>query len=104
MNQLCSNYKITLIIFYLLRHQLSATALLGSPEGSRNPLDVYELAEEDYQRRTENNEDNNGGYNGIGVWECFIKCRHHLDQQLARRKVMPFMYLIVFLFSCYLMS
>ncbi|KAK0181112.1 hypothetical protein PV327_003423 [Microctonus hyperodae] len=69
-------------------HQLSATALLGSPDGSRHPLDVYEFAEEDYRY-----EDANGGTHhqngrsGAGIWECLRGCRHRLDQQLARRRV-----------------
>ncbi|KAK0082123.1 hypothetical protein PV326_007332 [Microctonus aethiopoides] len=68
-------------------HQLSATALLGSPDGSRHPLDVYEFAEEDYRY-----EDANGGTHhqngrsGAGIWECLRGCRHRLDQQLARRR------------------
>ncbi|KAJ9578538.1 hypothetical protein L9F63_005267, partial [Diploptera punctata] len=62
-------------------HQLSATALLPSPDGSRHPLDVYEFAEEDLPgspgRRSASR----------GLWECLIGCRHKVDQQLARRRV-----------------
>jgi hypothetical protein len=62
-------------------HQLSATALLPSPDGSRHPLDVYEFAEEDLPgspgRRSSSR----------GLWECLIGCRHKVDQQLARRRV-----------------
>ncbi|XP_020710636.1 43 kDa receptor-associated protein of the synapse homolog isoform X1 [Athalia rosae] len=67
-------------------HQLSATALLGSPDGSRHPLDVYEFAEEDYRHQNGNG---SGHYqNGrAGLWECLVGCRHRLDQQLARRRV-----------------
>jgi hypothetical protein len=72
---------------YLHRHQLSATALLGSPDGSRHPLDVYEFSEEDYRGQIDNIEDNGNSYQGIGIWECLMGCRHRLDQQLARRKV-----------------
>ncbi|EZA57004.1 43 kDa receptor-associated protein of the synapse [Ooceraea biroi] len=70
-------------------HQLSATALLGSPDGSRHPLDVCEFTEEDY--RHHNGNGNNGHYqngrSGAGIWECLIGCRRRLDQQLARRRV-----------------
>lgn len=70
-------------------HQLSATALLGSPDGSRHPLDVCEFTEEDY--RHQNGNGNNGHYqngrSGAGLWECLISCRKRLDQQLARRRV-----------------
>ncbi|XP_011862138.1 PREDICTED: 43 kDa receptor-associated protein of the synapse homolog isoform X1 [Vollenhovia emeryi] len=70
-------------------HQLSATALLGSPDGSRHPLDVCEFTEEDY--RHQNGNGNNGHYqngrSGTGIWECLISCRKRLDQQLARRRV-----------------
>ncbi|XP_071628032.1 43 kDa receptor-associated protein of the synapse homolog isoform X6 [Temnothorax longispinosus] len=71
-------------------HQLSATALLGSPDGSRHPLDVCEFTEEDY--RHQNGNGNNGHYQngrsaGAGIWECLISCRKRLDQQLARRRV-----------------
>ncbi|XP_015517387.1 43 kDa receptor-associated protein of the synapse [Neodiprion pinetum] len=67
-------------------HQLSATALLGSPDGSRHPLDVYEFAEEDY--RHHNGSGRGHHQNGrIGLWECLVGCRHRLDQQLARRRV-----------------
>ena len=62
-------------------HQLSATALLPSPDGSRHPLDVYEFSEEDLRgspgRRSASR----------GLWECLIGCRHKVDQQLARRRV-----------------
>lgn len=70
-------------------HQLSITALLGSPDGSRHPLDCYEFAEEDYQQ-LENGNDNGQHHNtrsSIGIWECLLSCRHRLDQQLARRRV-----------------
>ncbi|CAL1687688.1 unnamed protein product [Lasius platythorax] len=70
-------------------HQLSATALLGSPDGSRHPLDVCEFTEEDY--RHQNGNGSNGHYqngrSGTGIWECLIGCRRRLDQQLARRRV-----------------
>lgn len=67
-------------------HQLSATALLGSPDGSRHPLDVYEFAEEDY--RHQNGSGTGHHQNGrAGLWECLVGCRHRLDQQLARRRV-----------------
>ncbi|XP_018407333.1 PREDICTED: 43 kDa receptor-associated protein of the synapse homolog [Cyphomyrmex costatus] len=67
-------------------HQLSATALLGSPDGSRHPLDVCEFTEEDY--RHQNGNGNNGHYqNRSGIWGCFISCRKRFDQQLARRRV-----------------
>ncbi|XP_020292621.1 43 kDa receptor-associated protein of the synapse homolog isoform X2 [Pseudomyrmex gracilis] len=68
-------------------HQLSATALLGSPDGSRHPLDVCEFTEEDY--RHQNGNSSNGHYqNGrSGIWECLISCRKRLDQQLARRRM-----------------
>uniref|UniRef100_A0ABD2WSJ4 RING-type domain-containing protein n=1 Tax=Trichogramma kaykai TaxID=54128 RepID=A0ABD2WSJ4_9HYME len=69
-------------------HQLSATALLGSPDGSRHPLDVYEFSEDDYRRQMENGSDNGtGSYHGLGLWECLVGCRNRFDQQLARRKV-----------------
>ncbi|XP_021935109.1 43 kDa receptor-associated protein of the synapse homolog isoform X1 [Zootermopsis nevadensis] len=62
-------------------HQLSATALLPSPDGSRHPLDVYDFAEDDLPdspgRRSSSR----------GLWECLIGCRHKVDQQLARRRV-----------------
>lgn len=69
-------------------HQLSATALLGSPDGSRHPLDVCEFTEEDYRHQ---NGSGNGHYQhgrpGTGLWECLVGCRRRLDQQLARRRV-----------------
>lgn len=62
---------------------------MGSPDGSRHPLDCYEFAEEDYQQLENGNE--NGQHHStrsnIGIWECLISCRHRLDQQLARRRV-----------------
>ncbi|XP_046659262.1 43 kDa receptor-associated protein of the synapse homolog [Homalodisca vitripennis] len=58
-------------------HQLSATALLSSPDGSRHPLDLYEFTEEDFTPRRA----------GPGLWECLVGCRHRMDQQLARRRV-----------------
>ncbi|XP_014242896.1 43 kDa receptor-associated protein of the synapse homolog [Cimex lectularius] len=58
--------------------QLSATALLGSPDGSRHPLDLYELAEEFPQpSRSPQN----------GIWTCLVGCGHKIDQTLARRRV-----------------
>lgn len=71
----------------MCRHQLSATALLGSPDGSRHPLDVYEFTEEDYRQQYVNDYEHGNGYHGIGLWECLKGCRHRIDQQLARRKV-----------------
>ncbi|XP_034941907.1 43 kDa receptor-associated protein of the synapse homolog isoform X2 [Chelonus insularis] len=69
-------------------HQLSATALLGSPDDSRFPLDVYEFAEEDYRYQNGNGSTHyQNGRSGAGIWECLIGCRHRLDQQLARRRV-----------------
>ncbi|KAK0076873.1 hypothetical protein PV325_004744 [Microctonus aethiopoides] len=69
-------------------HQLSATALLGSPDGSRHPLDVYEFAEEDYRYEDANRGTHHqNGRSGAGIWECLRGCRHRLDQQLARRRV-----------------
>ncbi|KAL2712570.1 43 kDa receptor-associated protein of the synapse isoform X3 [Vespula squamosa] len=69
-------------------HQLSATALLGSPDGSRHPLDVCEFTEEDYRHQ---NGSGNSHYQhsrpGTGLWECLVGCRRRLDQQLARRRV-----------------
>ncbi|KAK7863504.1 hypothetical protein R5R35_009059 [Gryllus longicercus] len=61
-------------------HQLSAAALLPSPDGSRHPLDVYDFAEEEL------------GHRGPrpappGLWDCLVGCRRRVDQQLARRKV-----------------
>ncbi|RZF44546.1 hypothetical protein LSTR_LSTR002319 [Laodelphax striatellus] len=58
-------------------HQLSATALLSSPDGSRHPLDLYEFTEEDFTPRRA----------GPGLWECLVGCRQKMDQQLARRRV-----------------
>lgn len=58
-------------------HQLSATALLSSPDGSRHPLDLYEFTEEDFAPRRA----------GPGLWECLVGCRQRVDQQLARRRV-----------------
>jgi len=76
-------------------HQLSATALLGSPDGSRHPLDVCEFTEEDY--RHQNGNGSNGHYqnsrSGAGIWECLIGCRRRFDQQLARRRVSPTTYI-----------
>ncbi|XP_049767872.1 43 kDa receptor-associated protein of the synapse homolog [Schistocerca cancellata] len=66
-------------------HQLSATALLPSPDGSRHPLDVYEFAEEDLPDGRRDGRGGGGG--GGGLWECLLGCRHRLDHQLARRKV-----------------
>ncbi|XP_014207346.1 uncharacterized protein LOC106638604 [Copidosoma floridanum] len=66
-------------------HQLSATALLGSPDGSRHPIDVYEFSEEDYRRQFDHGYDNGGSFS-LGVWECLKGCRHRIDQHLARRK------------------
>ncbi|XP_012288266.1 43 kDa receptor-associated protein of the synapse homolog [Orussus abietinus] len=69
-------------------HQLSATALLGSPDGSRHPLDVYEFAEEDYRHQNGSGSGHNQyGRSGSGLWECLVGCRLRLDQQLARRRV-----------------
>ena len=67
---------------------MSATALLGSPDGSRHPLDVYEFAEEDYRNQNENEGAHyQNGRSGTGLWECLVGCRHRLDQQIARRRV-----------------
>ena len=69
-------------------HQLSATALLGSPDGSRHPLDVCEFTEEDYHHRNSNgNGHYQNGRSGTGLWECLIGCRRRLDQHMARRRV-----------------
>lgn len=70
-------------------HQLSATALLGSPDGSRHPLDVCEFTEEDYRHQNGNGSNSHyqNGRSGVGIWECLISCRRRLDQQLARRRV-----------------
>lgn len=69
-------------------HQLSATALLGSPDGSRHPLDVCEFTEEDYRHQNSNgNGHYQNGRSGAGLWECLIGCRRRLDQHLARRRV-----------------
>lgn len=69
-------------------HQLSATALLGSPDGSRHPLDVCEFAEEDYgQQHSNGNGHYQNGRSSVGLWECMIGCRRRLDQHLARRRV-----------------
>ncbi|XP_003707855.1 43 kDa receptor-associated protein of the synapse homolog [Megachile rotundata] len=69
-------------------HQLSATALLGSPDGSRHPLDVCEFTEEDYQHHGSNgNGHYQNGRSGSGLWECLIGCRRRLDQHMARRRV-----------------
>ncbi|XP_024936674.1 43 kDa receptor-associated protein of the synapse homolog isoform X4 [Cephus cinctus] len=69
-------------------HQLSATALLGSPDGSRHPLDLYEFAEEDYRHHNGSGSGHyHNGRSGTGLWECLVGCRHRLDQQLARRRV-----------------
>ncbi|XP_031839327.1 43 kDa receptor-associated protein of the synapse homolog isoform X3 [Nomia melanderi] len=69
-------------------HQLSATALLGSPDGSRHPLDVCEFTEEDYHHQNSNgNGHYQNGRSGAGFWECLVGCRRRLDQHLARRRV-----------------
>lgn len=68
-------------------HQLSATALLGSPDGSRYPLDVYEFAEEDYQHQPGHGHGRRRSVRGISIWECLRGCRQRLDQQVARKKV-----------------
>ena len=69
-------------------HQLSATALLGSPDGSRHPLDVCEFAEEDYgQQHSNGNSHYQNGRSSAGLWECLVGCRRRLDQHLARRRV-----------------
>lgn len=69
-------------------HQLSATALLGSPDGSRHPLDVCEFTEEDYRHQNSNgNTHYQNGRSGSGLWECLIGCRRRLDQHMARRRV-----------------
>lgn len=69
-------------------HQLSATALLGSPDGSRHPLDVCEFTEEDYRHQSSNgNGHYQNGRSGTGLWECLTGCRRRFDQHLARRRV-----------------
>ncbi|XP_017799110.1 PREDICTED: 43 kDa receptor-associated protein of the synapse homolog [Habropoda laboriosa] len=69
-------------------HQLSATALLGSPDGSRHPLDVCEFTEEDYRHQSSNgNGHYQNGRSGTGLWECLIGCRRRFDQHMARRRV-----------------
>ncbi|XP_057334078.1 43 kDa receptor-associated protein of the synapse homolog [Microplitis mediator] len=69
-------------------HQLSATALLGSPDDCGY---VYQFAEEDYQSEYQNGSTDSqyktSVRSGVGIWECLIGCRHRLDQQLARRRV-----------------
>ncbi|KAF6203264.1 hypothetical protein GE061_003682 [Apolygus lucorum] len=57
--------------------QLSATALLSSPDGSRHPLDLYELTE-DFTTPTSRIPSN-------GLWNCLLGCGHRIDQTLARR-------------------
>ncbi|XP_063218559.1 43 kDa receptor-associated protein of the synapse homolog [Bacillus rossius redtenbacheri] len=66
-------------------HQLSSTALLPSPNGSKHPLDMYEFSEDKLP----------GGLRRHGGpskpsrawWECLVGCRRRVDQQIARRKV-----------------
>ncbi|CAG2052901.1 unnamed protein product [Timema podura] len=66
-------------------HQLSATALLPSPDGSRHPLDVYEFMEDDIPGSLSRR--GGSARHGRGLWECLIGCRHKVNEQLARRMV-----------------
>lgn len=74
-------------------HQLSATRLLASPDGSRHPLDGLDhswtwgggsyssLQRDTYTevRTTQNR--------SLFTWGCFRACRARIHQSLAKRKV-----------------
>ncbi|KAI5697301.1 hypothetical protein M8J75_008291 [Diaphorina citri] len=55
-----------------ISNQVSATALLSSPDGSRHPLDLYEFSEEDFAPRRSN----------LTLLECFAGCRTKIEQGL----------------------
>jgi hypothetical protein len=59
-------------------HQLSATALLPSPDGPPLPR-PHEL----FQFREDHSD-----ADGHGIFDCFFACRRKLEQGLARRRVM----------------
>ncbi|XP_026470476.1 LOW QUALITY PROTEIN: 43 kDa receptor-associated protein of the synapse homolog [Ctenocephalides felis] len=63
-------------------HQLSATHLLASPDGSRHPLDTPNIGSSDFRNRS-----CFGNSGGSSIWSCFVACHRGLRQSLARRKI-----------------
>nr|XP_022912056.1 43 kDa receptor-associated protein of the synapse homolog [Onthophagus taurus] len=73
-------------------HQLSATRLLSSPEGSRHPLDGYERSwtwghDSCSSLHRDNYVEVRPPRSPFFTWGCFSGCRSKIHQALAKRKV-----------------
>lgn len=84
-------YSFTWIFSGGVSHQLSATRLLSSPEGSRHPLDGLDQTWPWNDSYSSLHRDT---YTEVRVprrpvftWGCFRACRSKIHQSLAKRKV-----------------
>ncbi|EEB16455.1 hypothetical protein Phum_PHUM423580 [Pediculus humanus corporis] len=70
-------------------HQLSATALLPSPNGSshHHPFDLYDFPDDSDFLGVNFRGHRAGPSRSSGFWDCFIVCRHKLDHQVGKRRV-----------------
>ncbi|KAK6633700.1 hypothetical protein RUM44_004307 [Polyplax serrata] len=68
-------------------HQLSATALLPSPDRtSRHPFDFYDFLDDDFLG-VHFRGHRAGPSRSSGFWDCLIGCRHRLDHQVGKRRI-----------------
>jgi hypothetical protein len=85
-------YDILILILFCFSgnasHQLSATALLPSPDGPPHPrpLDLFQFREEESRRSPRRSQ---------GLWDCLLGCRRRVEHSLAKRRVSLFV--IIFL-------
>lgn len=72
-------------------HQLSATRLLSSPEGSRHRLDgldhTWTFGDSYSSLHRDNYMEVRPVRNSVFTWGCFRACRARIHQSLAKRKV-----------------